>query len=319
MPPGTNRMKNLAPPTSMSRIALFTLALGNSYHDFLRISLPFNQRFFFPDMETDFHYFSDLDLELRGAFFHPARKTVWPFTAFNKMLFIDRFLKKHDLYRYYDYVYFIDADMCFARQAGRELLASALFLINVPWRAHVAGGFFGGEPALMWRAAAFTEAYVREGCDRKHFDRTADEFVLKRVYDSLETKTELDCEGKKQSRYLFFSPRVEPDRLEEAGEAGHLLVNVELPGRAYKDSIFECIHPRWRDTVELDLERGWINHRGHLGELAPAGGGIGTASEGEEVFRIHWWDFPGAEEYLHLGTGRITVGQPSRNNRSPDR
>lgn len=295
----------------MPRIALFTLALGDLYHDFLRVSLPFNQRFFLPGMEVDFHYFSDRDMELPGVRFHPERKTVWPFTAFNKMLFIDRFLTEQSLYGYYDYIYFIDADTCFVNRAGEELLAPALFLVNVPWMAHVAGGFFGGTPALMRMAAILTKAYIHEGRTRKHFDRTADEFVLKRLYDILEEKTALDCEKKNRSRYLLFSPRVPPDRLEEAGKEGHLLVNVGLPGSRYKDSSLLCFHPDWTDTVELDLERGWINHRGHLGELEKVGPekrGMEELPEAGGILRIHWWGFPDAEEYLHLDSGIITVG-----------
>lgn len=296
----------------MPRIALFTLALGERYHDFLRVSLPFNRKFFLPGMAVDFHYFSDRDLELPGASFHPARKTVWPFTAFNKMLFIDRFLTERGLYGHYHYVYFIDADTCFTAPAGKDLLAPALFLINVPWLAEVAGGFFGGEPSLMRKAAVHTEAYIREGCARKSFDSTADEFVLKRVYDTLEKKTVLDCERKNMSRYLRFSPRVAPDRLEEAGRAGHLLVNVELPGGSYKDSSFPCVHPGWRDMVELDLEHGWINHRGHLGELEKVDAACGLPGKDADgkTLRIHWWDFPEAEEYLRLDSGRITAGPP---------
>lgn len=288
----------------MSRVALFTLATGERYHQYARINLPVTQKFFCPNHETDFFCFSDLDLKIKGVTCLPARRMVWPFISFWKSIYIDNFLRERALDNYYDYVFFLDADSCIISLVNDEVLHDSLFIINVPW-AHqnvVAGGFYGGTPDLMHKIAEANREYLKVACERRHFECTNDEYVLTRVYQELRVKTVLDCDWKLLSKDFQFLPRVPRHELPQVMGKGYFLINLDIPEQGkFKASDFLCTHPGWKDYVEIDMEEGWVSHKGDIAKLERIS---------SFIYKLNWWDYPNSDEYLDIRNGQIMIGRP---------
>ena len=277
----------------MSKIALVQIAVGSLYKDIWEWAmLHFTKKNFFPNDSVEIVLITDQDIHIEGVTVIriPTDKiNTWAKVVCSKVIYINNFFQNS--WNDYDYIYYLDADNVFIDILDDRYKAPIIG-VEAYWRGCAYGGcLFGGSSAKMREFVGWSLPKIEEDLNAHNYKSTMDEYywdewLRGQGVVSVINKNNVDWWVKREE---LLNPLY--------NRSGKVFANIAKNNQIAHGSTTLVSHPHWKDYCVVDIDNLYFERNGDRASMSKLANGI---------YKIHWVDYPNANDIFDSNTNRIT-------------